>query len=62
MIEVSVIEIALFIWGIVMTALWLDSRKAFYVHKVMTAKVFDGIAKGKLKVVDNGDSFELKEI
>lgn len=62
MIEVTLTEIALFVWGISMTAAWLDSRRTMHTHKMLTIRIFEEIAKGKVKVVENGDSFEFKEI
>ena len=62
MIEVTIVEIALFVWGILMTAAWLDSRRALTTHKVMTMRLFEQLAKGSVKIVDNGDSFEFKEV
>lgn len=60
--EITMTELVLFIWAMVATLMWQQAKHDFRIHKVMTLEVFKRIAKGKIKVVEHEDSFELKEV
>lgn len=60
--EVTMTELALFAWAMVATMWWQQAKHDLRVHRMMTLEVFKRIAKGKIKVVEHEDSFELKEV
>ena len=60
--EITMTELALFAWAMVATMMWLQARHDLKFHRMMTGEVFKRIAKGKIKVIDNEDSFEFKEM
>ena len=60
--EITMTELALFGWALIATGMWLDAKKELRFHKLMTYELMKRIAKGKIKVVESHDSFELKEV
>jgi hypothetical protein len=60
--EVTMTEIALFIWAIAATAAWQQAKHDLRMHKLITAELLHRIAKGKMKVVESENSFEFKEV
>lgn len=60
--EITMTELALFVWAMVATMLWQQTKHDYKVHRVMTMEVFMRIAKGRIKVIAHDDSFELKEV
>lgn len=60
--EVTMTELALFIWAIAATAAWQQSKHDLKTHKFITAELLHRIAKGKMKVIESEDSFEFKEV
>jgi hypothetical protein len=59
---ITMTELALFVWAMVATLFWLQARHDLKIHRTITAEIFMRIAKGKIKVVETEDHFELKEI
>lgn len=60
--EITMTELALFIWAMVATMLWQQNKHDLRVHRMMTGELMKRIAKGKIKVIDHEDSFEFKEM
>ena len=60
--EITMTELVLFTWAMVSTLLWQQAKQDLKIHRVMTGEVFKRIADGRIKVVKEGDSFELKEV
>jgi hypothetical protein len=60
--EITMIELALFAWAMVMTALWQEAKSNLKFHRMITAELLSRIAQGKVKVVETGDSFDFKEV
>jgi hypothetical protein len=60
--EVTMTELALFIWAIAVTAAWQQAKHDLKVFKFTTAEIFHLIAKGKVKVVESEDSFEIERV
>jgi hypothetical protein len=61
--EVTMTEIALFIWAIAATAAWQQAKYEMKTHKLLTFEIFCQIGRGKLKVVQHEEhSFEIKEV
>ena len=60
--EITMTELALFIWGIVATALWQQAKHDLKLHRMMTSQIFRRIAQGKMKVIEADDHFDFKEV
>ena len=60
--EVTMTELALFIWAMVATLFWQQTKHDLRVHRMMTGELLKRIAKGKIKVIESEDSFEFKEV
>ena len=60
--EITLAELALFVWASITTLLWQQTRHEMKVHKVMTIELIKRIATGQIKVVEHEDSFELMEV
>ena len=60
--EVTVTEMFLFGWCVVVTILWQQNKHELRVHRLMTGEVFKRIADGRIKVVEKEDSFDLVEV
>jgi len=60
--EVTMTELALFIWAMVATMLWQQNRHDLRVHRMMTMELMKRIAKGRIKVIESEDSFEFREV
>lgn len=60
--EITMTELALFIWAMVATMLWQQNKHDLKIHRMMTGELMKRIAKGKIKVIDHEDSFEFKEM
>ena len=60
--EVTMTELALFIWAIAATAAWQHAKHDLKMQRFITVEIFHRIAKGKMKVVQHEDSFEIKEV
>lgn len=60
--EITMTELALFVWAMVATLMWQQAKQDFRMHKMLTLELMKRIAKGKIKVVEHDDSFELKEV
>lgn len=59
---ITMTELALFVWAMVATLFWMQSKHNLKVHKMITAELLMRIAKGKIKVVETEDHFEFKEV
>lgn len=60
--EVTMTELVLFGWALIATGMWLDAKKELHIHRMMTLELMKRIAKGRIKVVEHNDSFELKDV
>lgn len=60
--EITMTELALFVWGIVATALWQQAKHDLKLHRMMTSEIFRRIARGKMKVTETEDHFDFKEV
>ena len=58
----SIAELFLLAWAIIATLGYGYVSKEFFRHRAITGKLLSHIAKGKIKVVETDDSFELKEV
>jgi len=55
-------EIVLFIWGIVTTVLWQRALHESVEFKKFTVFKLQEVARGKAKIVDNGESIEIVRV
>lgn len=55
-------DVFLLAWCFIATLLWVKSREELKQMKYRIGKTLQGIAEGRLKVIDHGDSCEIKEI
>jgi len=63
MITITELELILFIGFVVMTGLYFKMRAEIYMHRHITGEIFVRIARGQIKVIEDGDGgFELKEV
>ena len=63
MMTISELEFILFIGFAVMTYLYFKTRGEVYMHRRITGEIFVRIAKGQIKVIEDGDGgFDLKEV
>lgn len=63
MIEVSFTDLLLFMWGMVATLMWAQAKHDIKLHRMITGEVFMRIAKGQIKVTEDGDGgFDIKEV
>ena len=63
MITITELELVLFIGFVVMTGLYFKMRAEIYTHRHITGEIFVRIARGQIKVIEDGDGgFELKEV
>jgi len=60
--EITMTELALFVWAMAATLMWQQAKHDYRMHKMLTLELMKRIAKGKIKVVESHDSFELKEV
>ena len=60
--EVTLTEMLLFAWAMLATAQWFKTRDELRHHRMMTGEVFMRIAKGRIKVTMDEDSFSLEEV
>jgi hypothetical protein len=60
--EVTMAELFLFGWCVLVTILWQQAKHEFRVHRMMTGELLKRIADGRIKVIETEDSFELKEV
>lgn len=60
--EVTMTELALFVWGVIATGMWLQAKADLKFHRSMTNGLLVRVARGKIAVVKDGDSFQLKEV
>ena len=60
--EITLTEMFLFGWCLVVTMLWQQAKHEFRVHRIMTMEVFKRIAQGRIKVTESEDSFNLEEV
>ena len=61
MITITELELVLFIGFAVMTFLYFKARGEVSMHRRITGEIFLRIAKGEIKVVDDGDGgFDLE--
>lgn len=60
--EVTMTELALFAWAMVSTAMWMQAKTDLKFHRSMTHGLLVRVARGKIAVVKDGDSFQLKEV
>ena len=61
MITITELELVLFIGFAVMTFLYFKARGEVSMHRRITSEIFLRIAKGEIKVVDDGDGgFDLE--
>ena len=60
--EVTVTEMLLFAWAMLATARWVQLRDELRHLRMMTGEVFMRIARGKIKVTESEDSFNLEEV
>lgn len=56
---ISTSELVLFLWGSVMTILWQMSLHESKEFKRFTVFKLKEVAKGRAKIVDNGESIEI---
>ena len=59
MITITELEFILFVGFVVMCFLYFKTKSELYTHRRMTGEVFMRIAKGKLKVTETEDGFDL---
>jgi hypothetical protein len=60
--EVTVAEMFLFGWCLVVTMLWQQAKHELRVYRLMTGELMKRIAQGRIQVIDHEDSFEFKEV
>ena len=61
--EITYTELALFVWGTVATLMWAQAKHDVRLHRIITGEVFMRIARGQIKVTDDGDGgFDIKEV
>ena len=61
MITITELELVLFIGFAVMTFLYFKARGEVSMHRRITGEIFTRIARGEIKVVDDGDGgFDLE--
>ena len=60
--EFTMAELVLFGWALIATGMWLDAKKDLHFHKMMTYELMVRIAHGKIAVVKDAKSFQLKEL
>jgi hypothetical protein len=54
-------DMFLIAWGFIMTLLWVKTREELRHMSYMISKTLQGIAEGKLRVINHGDHCEIKE-
>jgi hypothetical protein len=60
--EVTVAEMFLFGWCLVVTMLWQQTKHELRVYRLMTGELMKRIAQGRIQVIDHEDSFEFKDV
>jgi len=55
-------DVFLLAWCVIATLLWEKSREELKQMKYRISNTLQGIAEGRLKVVDHGDHCEIEEI
>jgi len=62
MIEISMTELLLFVWGAVMTLLYFKTQTEYKEAEYLFSKTLYLIAKKKAVLIDDGDTCHLKGI
>jgi hypothetical protein len=60
--EITVTEMLLFAWAVGATMMWQQSREELKHFRFMTVMTLRKLHKGEIKIVDHGDSFELRDV
>ena len=55
-------DMFLLAWCFIVTLLWVKTREELKHMRFKISNTLQGIAEGKLKVIDHGDYCEIKEI
>ena len=58
--EISYGELALILWGAVMTALYIKQREDFNTFKMFTIKTYILVAKRKAEIIETEDGIAVK--